>query len=193
MLSQNGISDAAIAAKNIDETDTEIKAIVWKLSVRLVPLLIAAQLLAYLDRVNLGFASITANQALGISTIQYSFGVSIFFLAYFLCEYPSNKIMMRVGARLWIARIMITFGLIAASMALVVGPYSFYFVRIILGAAEAGFFPGVLLYLTFWFPRAYRARIIATFQVGIPLSSVIGGPISGAILGMDGVLGLHGW
>src|ERR1700749_966633 len=157
MLSQNGLSVSAVAADHIDESDGEIKAIVWKLSLRLVPLLIAAQLLAYLDRVNLGFASITANEAIGLSTLQYSFGVSIFFLSYFLCEYPSNKIMMRVGARLWISRIMITFGLIAASMIFVVGPYSFYFVRILLGAAEAGFFPGVLLYLTFWFPKEYRA------------------------------------
>lgn len=193
MLNQNGISGSTIAVDSSDESEQEIKAIAWKLAVRLVPLLIVAQLLAYLDRVNLGFASITANQAIGINTIEYSFGVSIFFLSYFLCEYPSNKIMMRVGARLWISRIMITFGLIAGLMAFVVGPYSFYAMRILLGAAEAGFFPGVLLFLTFWFPRQYRARIIATFQVGIPLSSTIGGPISGAILGMDGVLGLHGW
>jgi MFS family permease len=158
-----------------------------------MPLLLAAYISSYLDRVNIGFAALTANHDLGLSPTLYGWGAGLFFVGYFLFEFPSNLILERVGARLWIARIMLTLGVISASMALVTGPYSFFTARFLLGVAEAGFFPGVILFLTYWFPRRYRARFIGLFMLGIPVSSLIGAPISGLILGLDGVWGLHGW
>jgi ACS family tartrate transporter-like MFS transporter len=133
------------------------------------------------------------NKDLGLSEAAFGLGGGLFFIAYVLCEVPSNLAMQKVGAKLWLARIMITWGLVSACMAIVVGPWSFYLVRILLGAAEAGFFPGVILYLTYWFPSEYRGRIVAIFMVAIPLSSFLGSPISAALLGTDGMLGLHGW
>ncbi len=133
------------------------------------------------------------NQDIGLSAAAFGLGGGLFYVAYVLFEVPSNLAMEKVGARLWIARIMITWGLVSAGMAFVVGPYSFYAVRLLLGAAEAGFFPGVILYLTYWFPAAYRGRIVAIFMVAIPISSFLGSPISAALLQLDGVLGLHGW
>ncbi|MGV9796724.1 MFS transporter [Mycobacterium sp. NPDC003449] len=164
-----------------------------KISLRLLPFLIVAYLIAYIDRSNVGFASLQMNDDIGLSASQFGLGASIFFIAYVVFEVPSNLIMDKVGARIWIARIMITWGLVAAGMALVVGPTSFGVARFLLGAAEAGFFPGVILYLTFWFPPSYRARVLAVFSMAIPLSSVLGSPISGYLLGLDGLLGLRGW
>jgi MFS family permease len=129
----------------------------------------------------------------GLSPSVFGFGGGIFFVSYFLFEVPSNLALERVGARLWIARIMITWGVVAGGMALVTGPRSLYLVRFLLGAAEAGFFPGVILYLTYWFPATYRARIVGLFTVAIPVSSFLGSPISAALLGVDGWLGLRGW
>lgn len=171
----------------------DLAPVVRKVAFRLMPLLIAGQVFAYMDRVNVGFAALTANRDIGLSPAQYGFGASLLFISYFLCEYPSNLALHKVGARIWISRIMVTWGLVSACMAFVVGPYSFYFVRFLLGAAEAGFFPGVLLYLTYWFPTEYRARYISIFQIGIPLASVVGSPVSAALLGLDQVLGLKGW
>jgi MFS transporter, ACS family, tartrate transporter len=164
-----------------------------RVSRRLLPLLIVCYFVSYLDRVNVGFAALTMNKDLGITATAYGLGAGIFFLTYFAFEVPSNLFLERVGARVWIARIMLTWGILSGAMAFIVGEKSFYVVRLLLGAAEAGFFPGIIFYLTLWFPAQYRARIIGTFMVAIPLSSVIGAPVSGALLGMDGVLGLKGW
>ena len=158
-----------------------------------LPLLLAF-VVSYLDRVNVGFAALTANQELGLTAVQYGWGAGLLFLAYSVFELPSNLALERFGARRWIARIMISWGVIGCSMALVKTPHSFYLLRFLLGAAEAGLFPGVILYLTYWLPRRYRASYIGLFALGIPLSSVIGAPISGAIMGtMEGAMGFRGW
>jgi MFS transporter, ACS family, tartrate transporter len=164
-----------------------------KVSARLVPFLITCYFVAYLDRVNVSFAALTMNRDLGLSAAQYGFGAGIFFIAYFLFEVPSNLLLERFGARKWIARIMLTWGLISGAMAFVGGPTSFYALRALLGVAESGFFPGIIFYLTLWFPAVYRARIIGYFMAAIPLSTVLGAPVSGLLLGLDGVLGLKGW
>jgi ACS family tartrate transporter-like MFS transporter len=160
---------------------------------RLMPFLLLSYLICYIDRVNVGFASLQMNKAVGIDPKVYGLGAGIFFIGYFLLEVPSNLALERFGARTWIARIMITWGLVSAAFALVGGPTSFLVLRFLLGAAEAGFFPGVILYLTYWFPATHRARIVGIFMVAIPVAGLTGSPISGAILGMDGVLGLGGW
>jgi MFS transporter, ACS family, tartrate transporter len=164
-----------------------------KVTVRLVPFLILCFFVAYLDRVNVSFAALTMNKDLGLSASAFGFGAGIFFLAYFLFEVPSNLLLERVGARKWIARIMFTWGVLSGSMAFVAGERSFYIVRVLLGAAEAGFFPGVIFFLTLWFPAVYRARIVGYFMAAIPLSTVIGAPVSGLLLGLDGFMGMKGW
>src|SRR6478752_8636064 len=173
-----------------------------KVTKRLVPFLIVCYFLAYLDRVNLGFAALTMNQDLGLSQTAFGFGAGIFFIAYFIFEVPSNLLLERFGARKWIARIMLSWGIISGMMAFtptiarVTGlgnEYSFYLIRVLLGAAEAGFFPGIIFYLTLWFPTEYRARIVGYFMAAIPLSTVIGAPVSGALLYLHGGLGLAGW
>ncbi len=162
-------------------------------TLRILPFLMLCYFIAFVDRVNAGFAAIHMNRDVGLSASVFGLGGGLFYISYVLFEIPSNLAMEKVGARLWIARIMITWGLVAAGMAFVVGPNSFYGLRLLLGAAEAGFFPGVILYLTYWFPREYRARIVAIFMVAIPVSSFLGSPISAALLQTDGILGLHGW
>src|SRR5690348_17024481 len=153
-----------------------------KVSARLVPFLIVCYFVAYLDRVNVSFAALSMNGDLGLSQSAFGFGAGIFFLAYFLFEVPSNLFLERVGARKWIARIMFTWGLISGATAFITGEMSFFFVRALLGLAEAGFFPGIIFYLTLWFPATYRARIIGYFMAAIPLSTVVGAPISGLLL-----------
>ncbi|MBC7800261.1 MAG: MFS transporter [Gemmatimonadaceae bacterium] len=170
------------------ETRT-IARVTW----RLVPFLIVCYFIAYLDRVNVGFAALTMNKDLGISATAYGLGAGIFFISYFLFEVPSNLFLERFGARKWIARIMLSWGLLSGATAFVTGANSFFVVRFLLSIAEAGFFPGIIFYLTLWFPAAYRARIVGYFMVAIPLSSVLGGPVSGWLLGFDGVWGLKGW
>jgi D-galactonate transporter len=160
---------------------------------RLVPLLIVAYFIAYLDRVNLGFASIDMNNDLHLSATAYAIGAGIFFFTYFIFEVPSNLFLERFGARKWIARIMFTWGIVSGCMAFVGSAGSFYVVRLLLGAAEAGFFPGIIFYLTLWFPAAYRGRMVSAFMVAIPLSTVVGAPISGFFLTLDGMGGLRGW
>jgi ACS family tartrate transporter-like MFS transporter len=164
-----------------------------KAAYRLVPLLTLAYIFNYFDRTCLGFAALTMNRDIGLSTSQFGFGAGLFFATYCVCEIPSNLALYRFGARRWIARIMISWGLVSAATALVVGPTSFYSVRLLLGIAEAGFFPGVAYYLAAWFPAQHRTRMLAWFLVGIPVSSLIGGPVSGLLLEMDGILGLAGW
>lgn len=165
-----------------------------KVARRLIPFLMLCYLVAYLDRVNLGFAGPTMSKELGFTATIFGWGAGIFFIGYFIFEVPSNIILEKVGARIWIARIMITWGLISGGMAFVWSEWSFYIARFVLGAAEAGFFPGIILYLTYWFPSEQRAKIVGLFMAAVPLSSVVGAPISGMILnGMDGMGGLPAW
>jgi D-galactonate transporter len=165
-----------------------------KVTARLVPFLFICYLAAYLDRVNVGFAKLQMLNELKFSETVYGLGAGIFFLGYVLFEVPSNIVLHRVGARLWIARIMITWGLISGAMAFVNSATSFYILRFLLGAAEAGFIPGILLYLTYWYPAARRGRITAIFLAAIPVASIIGGPLSGWILSaLSGAQGLSGW
>jgi len=165
-----------------------------KVTMRIVPFLFICYLAAYLDRVNVGFAKLQMLSELNFSETVYGFGAGIFFLGYVIFEVPSNIIMHRVGARLWIARIMITWGLISGAMVFVHTPVSFYLLRFLLGVAEAGFIPGVLLYLTYWYPANRRGRITAIFLTAIPMASIFGGPLSGWILNkLSGAQGLSGW
>ena len=164
-----------------------------KVTRRLVPFLMLCYFVAYLDRVNVGFAGATMRADLGLTATAFGGAAGIFFIAYFLFEVPSNLALDRFGARVWIARIMFTWGLISGAQAFVGGETSFNAVRLLLGCAEAGFFPGIIFFLTLWFPSAYRARIVAMFMAAIPISTIIGAPVSGLILGLDGAAGLHGW
>ena len=177
----------------VEETERRAgSAALRKAASRLLPFIILLYFVSFLDRVNVGFAALTMNHDLGISAAAYGTGAGIFFLRYFLFEVPSNVILERVGARRWIARIMISWGVLSVAMAFVVGPVSFALVRFLLGMAEAGFFPGIILYLTFWFPGTMRARIMGWFLVALPLSSIIGAPFSTWMLGTN-LLGLRGW
>ncbi|NML84344.1 MFS transporter [Polaromonas sp.] len=165
-----------------------------KVGWRLIPFLLICYVVAYLDRVNVGFAKLQMLQDLKFSETIYGLGAGIFFIGYFLFEVPSNVILHRVGARVWIARIMVTWGVISAGMMFVESATSFYVMRFLLGVAEAGFFPGIILYLTYWYPAARRARMTALFMSAIALSGVIGGPLSGWIMqSFAGVNGLKGW
>jgi MFS family permease len=158
-----------------------------------MPFLLAAYIICYIDRVNIGFAALQMNKAVGIDPKTFGLGAGIFFIGYFILEVPSNLALERFGASKWIARIMITWGIASGAFALIGGPISFLILRFLLGAAEAGFFPGVILYLTYWYPSVYRAKIVGIFMVAIPVAGMIGSPVSGAVLGMNGLLGLGGW
>jgi len=160
---------------------------------RLVPFLFLLYIAAYLDRVNIGFAALQMNAALGLSATTYAWGAGVFFVSYVVFEIPSNVVLARVGARLWIARIMITWGVVSAAMMFVRGANSFYVMRFLLGAAEAGFFPGIIFYLTRWFPERERARAVAGFMTAVLAAGIVGGPVSGALLSLDGAFGLAGW
>jgi ACS family tartrate transporter-like MFS transporter len=176
-----------------NHTSTVETAAMRQVALRILPFLMLCYFISFLDRVNLGFAALQMVSDLHLSASTFGLGGGLFFVTYFFCEVPSNLLLEKVGARRWIARIMITWGFLAGGMALVKGPQSFYAMRLLLGAAEAGFFPGVILYLSYWFPARYRARIIGMFTVAIPVSSFLGSPISAALLGIDGWLGLRGW
>ena len=178
------------------------KSTTGKVAARFVVFLIICYFVAYLDRVNVGFAKLTMDKDLGISDTAFGFGAGVFFLAYFVFEVPSNMLLDKVGARLWIARIMFSWGLISGAMAFIpeiakaVGlsnEYTFYGLRVLLGFAEAGFFPGIIFFLTIWFPSAYRARVIGYFMAAIPLSSALGSPVSAQLMGLNGVAGFTGW
>jgi len=164
-----------------------------KVSWRLLPLIVVIYFIAYMDRTNVSFASLSMNKDLGFSAYIYGWGAGIFFLGYFLFEVPSNVILEKTGARIWIARIMVTWGIAAAVMAFVTGPVSFLTLRFLLGVAEAGFFPGMILYFTYWFPSQYRARVISALFIAVPGANALTAIISGAVLEMDGLLGVRGW
>ena len=177
------------------------RRVIGKVMRRLIPFLILCYFVAYLDRVNVSFAKLHMNQALGFSEAAFGLGAGLFFIAYFLFEVPSNIFLERVGARLWIARIMISWGIVSAAFAFIPSIAGatgisnegvFYTLRLLLGACEAGFFPGIIFYLTLWFPVAYRARVISFFMLAIPISSIVGAPISGLLLNVTG-WGLEGW
>ena len=165
------------------ETET-MRRITW----RILPFFMLCYFIAYVDRVNAGFAALQMNKDLGLTQAAFGLGGGLFYIAYILFEVPSNLAMQKVGARVWIARIMVSWGLVGILSAFAVGPITFYLGRFLLGAAEAGFFPGVILFLTYWFPAAYRARIVAVFMVAIPLSSFLGSPISGAGISASAVM-----
>ncbi|WP_336699127.1 MFS transporter [Pantoea dispersa] len=178
---------AALAA---EDTASIYRKITWKL----IPFLCLCYLAAYLDRINIGLAKLQMASDLALSETAFGLGAGLFFFGYILFEVPSNLILQRVGAKIWIARIMITWGLLSTATLLVQTPTQFYIIRFFLGAAEAGFLPGVLFYLTKWFPSWRRSRIIALFMIGLPLSSLIGGPLSGWIMGhFHEVYGMRGW
>ncbi|CAJ0737327.1 Putative tartrate transporter [Ralstonia edaphis] len=160
---------------------------------RILPFIFACYVISYLDRTNVGFAALTMNKDIGLTAEQFGFGAGLFFIGYFLFEIPSNLIMQKVGARIWIARIMITWGIFSMATAFVVGPKSFAAARFLLGLAEAGFTPGIYLYFTHWFPGKWRAKVTAAFLVGIPVANMIGSPISGALLELGGLHGLRSW
>jgi MFS transporter, ACS family, tartrate transporter len=169
------------------------RATMARVTRRLLPMLMLCYFVAYLDRVNIGFAGLTMNKDLGFSSAVFGFGGGIFFLGYFLFEVPSNVILEKVGARTWIARILVSWGIISGLTALSVGPYSFFTIRFVLGLAEAGFFPGIILYLTWWFPSFYRSRMTAVFMAAIPISNILGSLVSGVLLNLHGLWGLAGW
>jgi MFS transporter, ACS family, tartrate transporter len=164
-----------------------------KIAWRIVPLLTIAYIVNFLDRTNVAFAALTMNQDVGLTTAQFGYGAGILFIGYCLFEVPSNVALYRVGARFWLSRIMITWGIISVAMIFTSGATSFYVLRFLLGVAEAGFFPGAAFYLSQWFPPEYRARILAWFLLGIPASTVVGGPVSSLLLEMNGIWGLAGW
>lgn len=175
------------------QDDALARSALRKISWRLLPLIAIGYAIAYMDRVNISFAALQMNRDLGFSATVYGLGGGLFFLSYALLEVPSNMILARVGARLWITRIMLTWGVIAVGMMFVKTPIQFYTMRFLLGAAEAGFFPGVLYYVTLWFPEEYRARAITRFYFAVPLSAALMGAMAGGLLGLNGHLGLAGW
>jgi ACS family tartrate transporter-like MFS transporter len=177
----------------VGETVVDGRALYAKISWRLIPYMFLLYIVAYLDRVNVGFAAMDMQRDLHFSNTVYGTGAGIFFLGYALCDLPSSLILRRVGTRIWIARIMISWGVVSACMVWARSPGSFYLLRFLLGVAEAGFVPGMLLYLTFWFPSHERARAVAKFMTATSLAGVVGGPLSSALLKLDGVYGLSGW
>ena len=178
---------SAVAASDIEQQT--VKRVIW----RILPFLVVCYLIAIIDRGNIGMASLQMNEDLGLSKAVFGLASSLFFVGYFLFEVPSNLAMQKIGAKIWISRIMITWGIVSVCTAFVESASMLYLLRFLLGAAEAGFFPGVILYLTYWIPGKYRARVIAMFMVAIPAANFIGSPVSGAILSMDGWLGMRGW
>src|SRR3954471_15333943 len=169
------------------------KSAMRKIYMRLLPFAILSYFLAYIDRINVSFAGLTMRGDLDMSAAAFGFAAGTFYWGYFLFEVPSNIIMEKVGARVWIARILITWGIFAGLTAMITGSTTFAIVRFLLGVAEAGFFPGIVLYFTYWFPSYHHARIVSGFLIGLPIAVAAGAPLSTALLGLDGLLGLKGW
>ncbi len=164
-----------------------------KVYLRLLPFAVLSYVLAYIDRINVSFAGLTMGGDLKMSAGTFGFAVGMFYWGYFIFEVPSNVVLEKLGARVWIARIMITWGILAGLTAMVTGSTSFAIVRFLLGVAEAGFFPGLILYFTYWFPSHHHARIVSCFLIGLPVAVAVGAPISTSLLGLDGLFGLRGW
>jgi len=182
------MSDTATPAPSLLEQQA-VRKITW----RLIPFLMLLYFVAFLDRINVGFAALTMNKDVGLTSQMFGLGAGIFFLGYFVFEVPSTVILHKVGARFWIGRVMITWGLVSVAMAFTRGPISFYVLRFLLGIAEAGFFPGIILYLSYWFPANHRSVVTAMFMAAAPIARFIGSPISGALMQLNGLLGLRGW
>lgn len=187
------MSTAEVRPRSLHQDEEIGRSALRKASLRLLPLLSFGYLIAYMDRVNVSFAALQMNRALHFSAQAYGLGAGLFFLTYSACEVPSNLLLVRFGARRWLTRIMFTWGLVSIAMMLVRTPWQFYLARLALGAAEAGFFPGVIFYLTLWFPSEKRARAISYFYIAYPLSSVVMGGLAGTLLNLNGRLGLAGW
>ncbi len=196
-MENSATTDGLATAQTVSVDDSQKGALLSRVNWRLIPLLFVCYIIAYIDRINVGFAKLHLREFLGVDDSVYGsvygLGAGLFFIGYFIFEVPSNLILQHVGARLWIARIMIVWGVVSMAMMFVRGTAMFYVMRFLLGAAEAGFFPGVILYLTYWYPAKERARTIALFATGGVMAGIIGSPISGAILGLDGMGGLAGW
>ena len=187
-------NDHAEPAAMIDKATTGVERMAVRLAAwRIIPVLVLCYFIAYLDRVNLSFAALQMNKALGLNAATYGLGAGLFFLTYCVCEIPSNLLLYRFGATRWIARIMVSLGICAGAMAFIEGKTGFYAVRLLLGVAEAGFYPGVLFLITLWFPAAHRARMLGIFIAAIPVSGFIGAPLSGLLLSLNGHAGLQGW
>jgi len=182
------MSDTSAPASSLLE-ERVIRKITW----RLIPFLMLLYFVAFLDRINVGFAALTMNRDVGLTAQMFGLGSGIFFLGYFVFEVPSTVILHKVGARFWIGRVMITWGLVSIAMAFTRGPISFYVLRFLLGVAEAGFFPGIILYISYWFPANHRSAATALFMAAAPAAGLIGSPVSGALMQMNGMLGLRGW
>jgi ACS family tartrate transporter-like MFS transporter len=182
------MSDTATSASSHLE-QRAIRKITW----RLIPFLMLLYFVAFLDRINVGFAALTMNKDVGLTSQMFGLGAGIFFLGYFAFEVPSTVILHNVGARFWIGRVMITWGLVSVAMAFTRGPISFYVLRFLLGLAEAGFFPGIILYLSYWFPANRRSAVTAMFMAAAPVAGLIGSPVSAALMQLHGLLGLRGW
>jgi ACS family phthalate transporter-like MFS transporter len=184
----------AISSDNASHSVEQVEAVYRKVSLRLIPFLFICWVINYIDRVNVGFAKIPLSKDLGLTDAAYGLGVGLFFVGYILFEVPSNVLMEKIGARKTITRIMVLWGVISCSMSFITSPIHFYIARVLLGAAEAGFYPGIILYLTYWFPSGRRARITSRFLLAIAVSGIVGGPISGWILhNMVGTLGFRNW
>ena len=181
------MNDGIFASSPLEQS--AIQKITW----RLIPFLMLLYFVAFLDRINVGFAALTMNKDVGLTSQMFGLGAGIFFLGYFAFEVPSTIILHKVGARFWIGRVMITWGLVSIAMAFTRGPISFYVLRFLLGLAEAGFFPGIILYLSYWFPANHRSAVTAIFMAAAPIAGVIGSPVSGALMQLDGLFSMHGW
>src|SRR3954454_11831136 len=176
-----------------DGSDVRRREVIGRVTLRLIPFAFICYVVAYIDRVNIGFAASILQRDLGLTDAQYGYGAGLFFVGYFLFEVPSNLILERVGARRWIARILFGWGIVSMGMIFVRDVWSFYTARVLLGIAESGFFPGIVLYFTYWIPAADRARTGALFMMAAPVAIIVGAPISNRLLALDGALGLHGW
>lgn len=182
------MSNTATSIPSLLEQRT-IRKVTW----RLIPFLILLYFVAFLDRINIGFAALTMNKDVGLTSRTFGLGAGIFFLGYFAFEVPSTVILHKIGARFWIGRVMVTWGIVSMAMVFIHGPISFYVLRFLLGLAEAGFFPGIILYLSYWFPANHRSTVTAMFMAAAPVAGFIGSPVSGALMQLNGLAGLLGW
>ena len=187
------VATHALLDTHVETLEEREKRVMRKVSVRILPFIMVLFVCSYLDRINLGFAALSMNSDLKLTAAMFGFANSIFYIGYVLCEVPSNIIMQRVGARIWIARIMITWGLVSAATLFSTGPTSLYVIRFLVGVAEAGFVPGILLFITYYFPSAYRARANTLFLLGMPITSAIGSVVSSCILSLGHLYGLAAW